>query len=268
MQDYGMKQTHGGGDDIEYEDEEEKKINLSKYLENSDYNLSGVLEKILLAYKKEQDIRKELEKLKHERMALFRIALRNIESGGEIEKKLRMGRTDIAYYSILVLLDMEWYDVFSKMVTETFKKEGHPPQIIVAMNKAFQKNKEKFIEFIEEMITDIDNEEVISLVSEMGNKDLVSSLKKELIFIARDDIGKNKSNAIHSLSLLCGDREVVETYKKILSGPLKEGKEDVLNSLMLCKKIDEELLNLLKEMVPKEKNAHLVSLMKRIIGKR
>ena len=117
MQDIGMKQEHGGGDDIEYDDEVvEKRLKLDKYLHTSDFNLSDVFERVIKAYMNKEDAKEILEKVKYERIALLRAGIRAMQRG---LPHLNLSKNRIAYYLAKMLLDQDWNIAFKTLIRET-----------------------------------------------------------------------------------------------------------------------------------------------------
>ncbi|MFZ5501302.1 MAG: hypothetical protein ACOY58_05245, partial [Candidatus Micrarchaeota archaeon] len=55
------------------------------------------------------------------------------------------------------------------------------------------------------------------LIASMGSRPIVQSLKKELVIIARGDIGANQLNAIKALSLIKEDEGVKRSLMMLLS---------------------------------------------------
>lgn len=265
MQDYGLKQEHGGGDDVDKEAPlQEKKIKLDKYLIGSDYSIVDFLEKLLVGCRRKQDLKEEIEKIKHERMTLLRMGIKMIEEGAPY---LDMKRNEIAYCLLKIILDQEWKPLFKMLIMETYnRKTKHPLSLLVALNQIYGEKKEIMDNYLAEFIGDIDNEEALAIVSELHNPELSRSLKKYLILIARDDIGKNKEYAIHTLAIILDDEDVIKLFKYIIKSFNEEGKSYVLHAIATMgkdkgKKLEQEL----KELNEKTRNAYLKTLIKRIL---
>lgn len=266
MQDYGLKQEHGGGDDVDAEAPlQEKKLKLDKYLIASDYSLADFLEKLLKGCKRKQDLKEEIEKIKHERMTLLRIGIKMIEEGAP---HLDMKRNEIAYCLMKIILDQEWKPLFKMLIMETYnRKTKHSLSLLVAFNQVYKEKKEIINNYLTEMVGDIDNEEVLSLISEVHNPELSKALKRYLILIARDDIGKNKEYAIQALAIILEDEEVLRIFRYIIKSFSEEGKAYALHAIATVgkengKKLEQEL----KELNEKTRNAYLKTLIKRILG--
>ncbi len=261
----GLKQSHGGGDDIE-EENTEKRVKLEKYLNTSDFNLTDLFERIVKAYKNNEDVKKILEKIKHDRMSLLRAGIRSMQNG---MPHLKITKSTIAEYLIRMTFDKDWKDVFKHLIVETYnRKTKHPLHLIIGMNKIFKKKEIIFSSWISEFLLDIDNEEFISLINEMHNDRLTEKLKKHLMLIAKDDVKNNKKNAIGSLvDIVEKDAEVLKFFIFIFRKRDDEGHKFILEYLVLKKKIEnEELLEEIKNLQSKTDNPHLKNLIKRIMN--
>lgn len=246
---YGMKQQHGGDDDGSKEQPQiEKKLKLDKYLNSSDYNCTDIFENIVRQYMSGKNISQELEKIKHERMMILRAGIKATETGLPY---LKLSKAKIGYYLIQIIFDMKWEMLFKNLVSETYNpKTKHPFHLILSMNMAYGKNKDIFEEYAEEMLIDINNEEILSLIAEMGNKNLSKKLKKHLILIARDDIGKNKKNAVFALSIIADeDEDIANFFEGILKRADPQTIIFILNALSINKKIKHKgLLEIVNEL--------------------
>lgn len=267
MEDYGMKQEHGGGDDIEYDDEAvEKPIKLDKYLHASDFNITDIFERIVKAYQRGEDPKKLLEKIKYERMSLMRAGIRAMQRG---LIHLKISKKMIAFYLARIILDQDWKIVFNNLIRESYDgKTKHPLCLVVGMNKSYSKYKEKFTLWISDLVVDLNNEEVLSLVHEMHNKELVASLKKHLILIARDDVGKNKDNAINALvNIAKDDPDIIRLLALILKRPDEEAHGFVLYALLTKGKVkNPRLIEEITKLDSRTKNPHIKNLIKRLLG--
>lgn len=267
MPDYGIKQQHGGDDDPDVQDEEVvEKIKLDKYLHASDFNLTDMFERIIRAYQRKEKTDNLLERIKHERMSLLRSGIRAVNNG---LPHLKISKNRIAYYLVKMILDQDWRIVFKNLVTETYNlKTKHPLPLIVGINKAYYEQKKKFEEWTTELIINIDNEEIISLINEMHNDELTRALKKQLMLIARDDVGNNKNNAIHSLiDILNEDADIAKLFRILLRRNDPETQIYVLHAISLKKKIEnKDLIEQIKELDKKTGNSHIKTLIKRILS--
>jgi hypothetical protein len=263
---YGMKQQHGGDDDSSTEQPQaEKKLKLDKYLNSSDYNSTDIFENLLRYYKSGKDVKPELEKVKHERMAILRAGIKATETGLPY---MKMSKGMVGYYLIMIIFEMNWEMLFKSLVSETYNpKTKHPFHLILSMNMAYAKKTEIFEDYIEEMLVDINNEEALSLVAEMCNKNLSKKLKKHLMLISRDDIGKNRKNAIAALSQIADEDEGIAGFFESM---LKRADEQtiifILNALSTNKKIkNNALLEAVRELT-KNKNPYIQKIAQIMVG--
>lgn len=267
MSEYGVKQTHGGDDDVEGVEEEvvEKRPKLDKYLHASDMNITDVFERMIKAYIDGENVEKRLEKYKHERIALLRAGIKTMERG---LPHLNISKNRIAYYLILMNFQMDWKMTFQKLIAETYnKKTKHPLPLIVGMNQIYGEQKGKFNEWIEELIIDLNNEEVLALVREMDNKELIMNLKKHLMLIARDDVGENKENAVYAIAELVNDDEnIAKLFAIMLKRPDEETQAVILNAVAMKKINSKELIEEIKKLGEKTKNSSIKNIIKRILG--
>ncbi|MDD5023314.1 MAG: hypothetical protein PHU63_04045, partial [Candidatus ainarchaeum sp.] len=242
-----------------------EKIKLDKYLNVSDTNISDLFDKIIEGYRTGKDISKLLEKVKHERMALLRAGIRAINQGAPYFK---ISKSQMAYYLLKMIFDQDWKMVFKNLLIELYnEKTNYPIHFVAGVSRIYREYTDKANEWIEELIGNMDNEEIVSLISEMNNEELVLKLKRQIMFIARDDVGKNKSNAISALSSIWNDEDVIKLLIVLLKRKDEETQNQILNALILKGKIsNQNLFEQIKEIEKTTANPYIRNLAKRLIG--
>jgi len=268
-----MKQMHGGDDDDfkDYE-EEPKKPKLDKYLSDSDSNLTDLFEKIIMEYINGNDPSKLLEDVKYNRITLMRAGLKAIDSG---LAHLKISKNRIAYYLIKMIVCQNWKLVFKKIIVETSDKNlKNLPQMIIGIDKYYSDNKNKnkmcidrINNWVNEMILNIDNKEILALLSEIENQDIIESAKKELMLIAREDVGENKKNAINAIAKISAKHtDIIRLFKYLLISKVDNVKVQTLHAMLHngVKVTDKITIDRLEEVYKNTNNAHIKTLVERL----
>lgn len=209
------KQTFGGDDDEEVpQEEEKKKIDLSKYSTGPDVNIREVFWAIMGSYAANSSPGVDLKDLEMDRYALMRVAIGALSRPSPLHA--RMTPNFIARYSMMMMLDAGWQDGFVEFLEECEQRQKK--SIVQAIRKLSEgKYSEKIIEYFRAMLRYRENSETaLRYLRELKIRKIAEELKKELIILARGDIGENQLNAISALSVL-DDEEVVKSMIALLS---------------------------------------------------
>jgi hypothetical protein len=210
------KQTFGGDDDDEEVPVEEKKkvLDLSRYSTGPDVNIRDVFWAILGSYATKKEPGIDLSTLEMDRFALVRVAVGALDRPSPLHA--RMTPNYIARYTLMMMLDAGWIDGFVEFLEECLHRNKR--SIVIALRKlSADKYKDPVIDNLRAMLRYRENSETaLKYLSDLGVKDIIVALKKELIILARGDIGENQLNAIGALSIL-DDEDVTKTMIVLLS---------------------------------------------------
>jgi len=211
------KQTFGGDDDEGAPVEEKKqKLRLDRFSGGPDVNVRELFWKIIGEYAngKGKDI--DYAALEPDRFAIVRGAIGAIERPSPMHA--RMSQARIARYSLMMLLDSGWQDCFVEFLDECLRR--HKETLAKAMAKLAteEEYRQKVAENLKAMLRYRENgETALRYLAEIDVPSLAQELKKELIILARGDIGDNQQNAISALSCIIEDEEVGKTMVVLLS---------------------------------------------------
>jgi hypothetical protein len=213
-QTFGGDDEGGGGTEAP-----RKKIPLSKFGLSPDINIRDVFWKIMASYAATKKPGIELSTLENDRFALMRAALSVLSSPhGE---QYGLAPRFIAAYTLMMLLDGGWKDALAEFLGRGMEEGGAVTEIIAAaLDKlaANEEHKELLGGCLSAMIRDKDGNAVaVAYLAAMKDAAFASRMKKELIIIARGDIGQNQLNAISIISRMKDDREVKDALVVLLT---------------------------------------------------
>jgi len=255
------KQTFGGDDDDEEVVVEEKKkaLDLSKYSTGPDVNIRDVFWEILGSYATKKGPGMDLNALEMDRFALVRVAVGALSRPSPLHA--RMTPNYIARYTLMMLLDAEWIDGFMEFLEECIPRKKD--SIVAALRKLCQGSyKPKVIDNLRAMLRYRENSETaLRYLGELGVMDVVVALKKELIILARGDIGENQLNAIAALSIM-EDQDVTKTMIILLSHWDEAAR--MAAARVLAKSKSEEARDALKRRLASESDPQIRELLKKI----
>ena len=254
------KETFGGDDDEEAPQEEKKKLNLSKYSTGPDSNIKDVFWEIIISYSEGNGPGLELKSLEMDRFAIVRSAISTLSRPSPMYAKM-MPR-DIAKYSIMMFLDAGWEDIFVEFLEEC---KPRLKQFVVDAMRALAKDKEygiKVVEYLRAMLRYRENSEIaLEYIGELGERETSEFLKKELIILARGDIGANQMNAIIALSVL-NDQDTIKTMISLLSH-WDEGARMAAAEVLLEKR-SADVITAAKQRLKVETNIEIQEILKKI----
>lgn len=211
------KQTFGGDDDEEGAPQEEKKqkLDLSKFSAGPDVNPRDLFWNIMGSYAAKKGPGVDLGMLEMEKFALVRVAIGALERPSPLHARLTPNY--IARYSLMMMMDAGWQDGFVEFLEEC--EQRNKKSVMLALKKLAEENlySDKVIELFRLMLRNRESSETaLRYLRDLGISGVVEALKKELIILARGDIGENQLNAISALSCLKGE-DVLKTMIILLS---------------------------------------------------
>ncbi len=213
------KEAFGGGDDSSGPAPDKKKIGLSKYGLSPDANIRDVFWRIMGAYAATKKPGQELSSLENDRFALMRVAISALSS--QHGERYGLSPKFIAIYSLMMIIDGGWNDVFSEYLeTSCEKKLGIKKDVSSALKKLLPQ--ERYGKAVSESLGAMvrgreTSAAALEFIADMESDDIVLALKKELMIIARGDIGQNQLNAIKAIALIKDDEEIRKSIIILLS---------------------------------------------------
>jgi len=214
------EQTFGGDDDSSGGDvEEPKKLDLSKYGLSPDSNIRDIFWKIIGSYAATKEPGVELSTNAHDRFALMRTAVSILSRPHNNQHGV--SSKFIVLYSLMMMLDGKWYDALSEFLEITSEEKMNvKKEVIITFKKLAgqDKYKNQIIEYFMQLIRKRDTVSIgLEYLAGIENTELIMQLNKELIILARGDIGKNQMNAINAILLIKEDENVRKTLIILLS---------------------------------------------------
>jgi hypothetical protein len=213
------EQTFGGDDQGGGTGQPKRKIQLSKFGLSPDTNIRDVFWKIMASYAATKKPGVELSAMEHDRFALMRAALSVLSSPHGEQYGLAPGF--IAAYTAMMLMDGGWKDAFVEFLGRGLEEGGAVAEnISSALGRlaAEDEYRERLGAYLSAMIRDR-NANGIAVAYLAGMNDIVFAgrMKKELLIIARGDIGPNQMNAISVIARMKDDPEARKTLVMLLS---------------------------------------------------
>ncbi|MBU0531963.1 hypothetical protein KKB44_00550 [Candidatus Micrarchaeota archaeon] len=212
------KETFGGDDEGGGGGEEIKKLDLSKFGLAPDTNIRDVFWKIMASYAATKKPGVDLATLQQDRFALMRVAL-SVLSSPHIQH-YGLPPKFISEYSIMMMVDGAWEDALFKFLEKSSEKRSLMEEVKQPLDKLLTKEgyKERLFDCFTKMLRKRDTVATgLSYVAEVKNADLARAMKKELVILARGDIGENQKIAIRLISLIKEDEDVKKSLIILLS---------------------------------------------------
>jgi hypothetical protein len=213
------REAFGGDDSSNPAPDKQKKMGLGRFGLSPDTNIRDVFWKIMGAYAATKKPGLELSSLANDRFALMRVAISvlSVQHG----ERYGLAPKFISLYSLMMILDGGWDDAFSEYLEKSCEKKlGIKKEVASALKKLLaQERYGKAIgESLAAMVRGRDTGAVaLEYIAEMESAELALALKKELMIIARGDIGQNQLNAIKAIALIREDGEILKSLIILLS---------------------------------------------------
>ncbi|MFH1520440.1 MAG: hypothetical protein ABID61_02230 [Candidatus Micrarchaeota archaeon] len=214
------KETFSGGDDDKGgAPPPKKKLVLHKFGLAPDVNIRDVFWRIMASYAATKKPGIDLGEMKHEATAILRVALAVVSNQGSEDYGL--SPRFVVYYTMMMVIDSGWNNAFVDfLLLSADQKEGVKKEITNGLKKII--TQEKYVQEITKQLTAMlrtrDSAGIaLEYIATLKSIQLINALKKELIIIARGDIGENQFNAIKAISLIKEDDEVKKSLITLLS---------------------------------------------------
>jgi hypothetical protein len=213
------KEAFGGDDEGSGAAEEKKKMGLSKFGLAPDTNIRDLFWKIMGSYAATKKPGTDLAKVEQDRFALMRIALSVLES--QHSENYGLSPKFLATYTLMMMVDGKWKDAFADFLRKGREsRSGIHSEISGALRRLLSSEsyRETVMETLNAMMRGKDSSgDAVAYVAEIHSAELSRSMKKELIILARGDIGDNQINAIKAVALIKEDEDVKKSMIVLLS---------------------------------------------------
>ena len=256
------KETFGGDDDEEGE-EEVVKPKLSKFDLPPDTNIRDVFWKIMASYSAAKKPGTDLSMLSNDRFALMRASLSVLTR--QDSHVFGLPPRFIALYTLMMMIDGRWDDVLYEFLERSLElRKKSDMKYAVKTMLANENYREELTKHFIKMLRKRETVGAgIAFLSEVGDRDLALSMKKDLIIIARGDIGENQHNAIKLVSLIRDDEEVKKSFMLLLSHWDKEARMAAAEALQGMK--DKDVKEAAEKRLEKETYEDVIKLLKRLV---
>jgi hypothetical protein len=161
----------------------------------------------------------DLQTLEHDRFALMRVAI-SVLSNPQSEH-YGLAPKFIATYTLMMMVDGGWKDALAELMEcACERKLGIRKEVSQAMKKLLVQ--ERYGNALAEQLALMVRGRATSgialeYIADIDSPELVRSMKKELMIIARGDIGQNQMNAIKAIASVKDDEEVKKSLIILLS---------------------------------------------------
>lgn len=213
------KEAFGGDDDSSGAPEEKKKMGLARFNLAPDVNMRDEFWRIMGSYAATKKPGVELSAHAHDRFALMRIALSVLES--QHSEDYGMPPKFLATYALMMMLDGGWKDALIEFLLRGRESRANlKADIAYAIRRivAQEDHRERMTEYLSSMLRGKESGgDAVAYIAEAGSEELARPMKKELLIIARGDIGENQLNAMKAISLIKDDPEVKKSLVVLLS---------------------------------------------------
>lgn len=259
------KEAFGGDDEGGGGGEEKKKIGLSKFGLSPDVNIKDVFWKIMGSYAATKKPGAELSEMGNDRFALMRAALSVLSSPHVDEYGL--APRFIAMYSLMMMADGGWKDAFAEFLVKGAegRQEGEIAQALRRL-LGTEKYRQPVIDSLTGMLRGRGTGGVaLVYIAALEEPGLVRTLKKELMIIARGDIGDNQLNAIKAISLIKEDEDVRKSLIILLShwdAGARLAAAEVLETL----RAEPDVLSAAKARLQSESDEDVKRVLQKIVG--
>ncbi len=268
MPEQGMPgQTFGGDDDDEYYEEEPKKPKLDRYGLKPDANIRDVFWEIMGSYAATRKPDRDLTELTIDRFALIRVAVTILDNSQN--ENYGISPAFVSRYTLMMLLDSSWADAFFEFLKGCKESRGRADQHIISCLPGLwkeEKYQEKMKTYFSKMLRNRKTASVIlHYLSNAKITDLIRALKRELVILARGDVGVNQLNSIIALSILKDDSALIQTLQVLLAHWDAEVRE-LAASTLLDYKDQNSVKKAAKRRLNLETNKDIKKMLEEMVG--
>lgn len=252
------EQTFGGDDDSSGSKPKpvaKKKIKLDKFGLRPDINPRDVFWKIMASYAATKKPGMDLFSLQNEMYSFIRISLSAISDPGS--EQYGLAPKFIAQYTMMMLIDAKWEDGFTEfLILSGDQKEEAKASITLGLKKLIEQEeyREVTIHTFAGILRGRESVGVaLEYIAKMESVQLIEAVKKELVIVARGDIGENQLNAIKAIKVIKADPEVKKSFIVLLSHWDMETRMATVEALEPLK-TDPEIRSAIEKRLPLETN--------------
>jgi hypothetical protein len=208
-----------GGDDRGGGAPEKRRMGLDRFGLSPDANIRDVFWRIMGAYAATKKPGLDLSTLDNDRFALVRVALSALSS--QHGERYGLAPKFIAVYSLMMVVDGGWEDALSEYLENACERKlGIKKEVTHAMRRLLGQERygKALAGTLGAMVRGRGTVPVaLEYIADMESPEIVRALKKELMIIARGDIGQNQLNAIKAISLITDEEEIKKSFIILLS---------------------------------------------------
>lgn len=214
------KESFSGGDDKGGAmPPPKKKLVLDKFGLPPDVNIRDIFWKIMASYAATKKPGVDLSKMNHEIVALLRVALTVLSN--QSSEHYGLSPRFVVHYTMMMIVDGGWDNAFVDFLLLSSDQKGDVKREITnGLNKMITQERygQEVTKYFTTMLRRRDSAGIaLEYIAALKNVELVKVLKKELVIMARGDIGENQFNAIKAISLIKEDDEVKKSLIVLLS---------------------------------------------------
>lgn len=211
------KEAFGGDDEGGEGTEARKRPQLSRFGLAPDTNIRDVFWKMMGSYAATKGPGMDLSAMEQDRFALMRVALSVLSRPHN--ESFGLSPRFIARYSLMMMLDGDWMDALTE-----FLGKGTDPRLRIGQEVAHSLRKlmeqEAYRKILIDYFTWLLRKDfapiALHYIALLKNEELIRGNRKELMILARGDIGENQMNAIRAISLIKDDEDAIRSLVILL----------------------------------------------------
>ncbi len=261
-----MPEQTFGGDDTGGQVEEKRKLGgLSKFGLSPDSNIRDVFWRIMASYSATKKPGIDLKELEPDRFALMSAAISVLRSPHV--RDYGLSPRFIVNYTVIMMLDGGWEDAFTEFLVKSSEgKEELQKNVALALRRQLENGEHGgwLRQYFKALLRQSSmNPMALRFIADIDDKELVASLKQELMIIARGDIGQNQLDAIGAISALKDDQDVKKTLIILLSHWDAEARRGAAEALKGFRK-DADVREAAKRRLGNETDAEIKKILKTV----
>lgn len=213
------KETYGGDGSGGGSGQPKKKMPLSRFGLAPDANIRDLFWRVMASYSATKKPGMDLKEAAGDRFALMRAGLSVLDSPHGSEYGL--APKFIAAYTAMMMLDGGWDDALAELIQRSREaRHGTAAQVAAALAKLANHDgyRERLAATLGHMIRDKNgNAAAVACLAAMNEPQFAARMKKELMIVARGDIGENQLNAISAIAGMKDDPDARKSLAVLLS---------------------------------------------------
>ncbi len=189
-------------------------VKMSKHKLSSDANPREIFWALVEAYKENEGFEDLVEKYAGIREALINIGCTVLQEPPKAHR-IRIAKAKLAKCIMAMIIMGKWGDVLERALANLYERKTGPDlNMLMAFGDAFANNTELVGGWLKEILKEErPSEEVLVYIGPLGDKNMVSYLREELLNIARTEINEPQVHSMEALALLLpGDEDVSKLF--------------------------------------------------------